>query len=96
MADILLRLERTQWVLCLGIYNGTLYFSARTRDPAGGAEAFVQALVGEEGSAGGQRSLAAGQIPLEGRDPYQVAEAVRHRALRYLGIPPDALGEPLI
>lgn len=96
VADVLLRLQEVQWVLCMGDHKGTLYLSVRARDPAGGAEPLVRALVAEEGSAGGQRALAGGEIPLAGRNAADVALEVRHRLLQYLGIPPDKPGQPLI
>jgi nanoRNase/pAp phosphatase (c-di-AMP/oligoRNAs hydrolase) len=96
MADVLLRLQRAQWVLCMGDHKGTLYLSVRARDPDAGAEPLAQFLVAGEGSAGGQRALAGGQIPLAGRDAADVAQQVRLRLLQHLGVPPDQSGEPLI
>jgi nanoRNase/pAp phosphatase (c-di-AMP/oligoRNAs hydrolase) len=96
MADVLLRLERVQWVICVGLYEGALILSVRTRSQARTAEELVQAIVGGEGNAGGHGTMAGGQIPLAGRTAEQIALMLSRRALQHLGIPAEGGGEPLI
>jgi nanoRNase/pAp phosphatase (c-di-AMP/oligoRNAs hydrolase) len=96
MARLLLRLEESQWVVCMGVHQEALILSVRTQSPTGGAEDVVQAIVGDEGSAGGHGPMAGGQIPLKGRDPEQVVRLLRERVLRALQIAPEVRGERLI
>jgi nanoRNase/pAp phosphatase (c-di-AMP/oligoRNAs hydrolase) len=96
MADVLLRLEKVQWVICIGAFEGALILSVRTRSQAHTAEDLVQAIVGGEGSAGGHGTMAGGQVPLAGRSAEQSALLIGRRALEHLGIPPEGSGEPLI
>ncbi len=96
MADVLLRLEKARWVICIGVYQGALILSVRTRSRGDAAETLVQAIVAGEGSAGGHGTMAGGQIPLAGRSAEQTVLRVRRRALQHLGIPPEGVGEPLI
>jgi nanoRNase/pAp phosphatase (c-di-AMP/oligoRNAs hydrolase) len=96
MADHLLRLERAQWVICIGLYDENLVLSVRTRSRRDAAEELVLAMVGEDGAAGGHGTMAGGQVPLGGRDPEQAAHQLGQCALHYLGVPSDIAGQPLI
>jgi nanoRNase/pAp phosphatase (c-di-AMP/oligoRNAs hydrolase) len=96
MADILLRLKGTQWVVCTGIYNDDLILAVRTRSRRGGAERLVQAIVGDQGTAGGHGTMAGGRVPLRDGDPEQMALQLGQRALQYLKVAPEMAGTPLI
>lgn len=96
MADILLRLKGTQWVVCVGIYRDNLILAVRTRKRRGGAERLVQAIVGDRGTAGGHGTMAGGRILLQGEDPEQMALQLGQQALRYLKVAPEMAGTPLI
>jgi nanoRNase/pAp phosphatase (c-di-AMP/oligoRNAs hydrolase) len=96
MADVLLRLEKARWVVCVGAYQGTLVLSVRTRSREDAAEKLVQALVAGEGSAGGHGTMAGGQIPLAGRAAEEKVLLLRQRAQQHLGLPLADPGEPLI
>ncbi len=96
MADFLLRLDRSQWVICMGTYRGRLLLSVRTRSQHRRAEELVVSVVGNEGTAGGHGSMAAGQIPLADRVPEQLADWVRQRVLGELLVQPGVEGTPLI
>jgi nanoRNase/pAp phosphatase (c-di-AMP/oligoRNAs hydrolase) len=96
MARLLLRLERSRWIVCMGVYQEVLLLSVRTQSPIEKAEDLVQAIVGDEGTAGGHGPSAGGQIPLKGREPEQVFQQVRRRVLRVLQVSPKARGERLI
>ena len=95
LADILLRLEKAQWVVCVGVYQGALILSVRSRGQEHAAEKLAEALVAGEGSAGGHGTMAGGRIPLAGRDAEQEIVLLSQRALEHLGIP-KGVGEPLI
>jgi nanoRNase/pAp phosphatase (c-di-AMP/oligoRNAs hydrolase) len=96
MADVLLRLERARWVICVGVYEGALVLSVRTRSREDAAEELVQAIVAGEGSAGGHGTIAGGQIPLTGSAAEQKVRQLSRRTLQHLGIPPENPGESLI
>jgi nanoRNase/pAp phosphatase (c-di-AMP/oligoRNAs hydrolase) len=96
MADLLLRLEGTQWVLCMGVHQDNLILAARTRRPKGGAGQLVRAIVGDLGTAGGHGTMAGGQIPLRSRDPEQLVGELGEQALRYLKVAPEVQDRPLI
>jgi nanoRNase/pAp phosphatase (c-di-AMP/oligoRNAs hydrolase) len=96
MADVLLRLERARWVVCMGVYEEALILSVRTRSREDAAEELVQAIVAGEGSAGGHGTMAGGQIPLAGGSAEQMVLMLRQRAFQHLGIPAEGTGEPLI
>jgi nanoRNase/pAp phosphatase (c-di-AMP/oligoRNAs hydrolase) len=96
MARLLLRLEKSQWIVCMGVHRQILILSVRTQSPTGRAEDLVQAVVGDEGTAGGHGPMAGGQVPLKGREPEQVVHMLRERVLRVLQVPADARGERLI
>ncbi len=96
MADILLRLKGTRWTICMGVYEGELVLSVRTRSRRGGAGQLAQAIVGDRGTAGGHGNMAGGQFPVQNEDPAQVAEHLSQRALQYLKVPPDVVGRSLV
>ena len=70
--------------------------AVRTRSWRGGAERAVRAIVGDRGTAGGHGTMAGGRVLLHGEDPEQVALQFGQRALRYLKVPPEMVGKPLI
>jgi nanoRNase/pAp phosphatase (c-di-AMP/oligoRNAs hydrolase) len=96
MAHLLLRLEESQWVICMGVHQEVLILSVRTQSRTGRAEEVVQAVVGDEGTAGGHGPMAGGQIPLKGKDPEYLVHLLEQRALRALQVPPEVRGERLI
>jgi nanoRNase/pAp phosphatase (c-di-AMP/oligoRNAs hydrolase) len=96
MADLLLRLEGTRWVVCMGVYQDSLILAARTRSRRGGAGQLVRAMVGARGMAGGHGTMAGGQVQLQGEDPTQLAREFSQRALQFLQIPPEIVGMPII
>jgi nanoRNase/pAp phosphatase (c-di-AMP/oligoRNAs hydrolase) len=64
VADLLLRCEGMDWVLCQGIFGKRALFSIRTSDPSANAGRVAHQVAGQRGSGGGHTVLAAGQIPL--------------------------------
>ncbi len=95
-ADFLLRLEGSQWVVCLGVYDDMLNLSIRTRQWRAEAGHLAQATVGEEGVAGGHDMMAGGQVVLRGQDPALVAQRLSRRALQFLNVASEVEGKPLI
>jgi nanoRNase/pAp phosphatase (c-di-AMP/oligoRNAs hydrolase) len=96
MADLLLRLEGTRWVICVGVYQRDMILSVRARGRKGGAGGLAQEIVGDRGTAGGHGTMAGGQLPLAGEDPEQLAWKLGQRALELLKVPPEKAGKPLI
>jgi nanoRNase/pAp phosphatase (c-di-AMP/oligoRNAs hydrolase) len=96
IADLLLRLQDSEWIVCCGVYDDTLMISVRSRNEHLTAQTVVQALVAGDGSAGGHGALAGGQIPLAGRDSAIQFEIILHRAQQVLGIPTNHAGQPII
>lgn len=96
MADLLLRLDKARWVICMGAYRDALFMSVRTRSRRKGAEQLVQDIVGDQGTAGGHGTMAGGQIPLGDRNPEQQANQIRQRVLKLLQVPPEATGFSLV
>ncbi|MDX1415051.1 MAG: DHH family phosphoesterase [Candidatus Promineifilaceae bacterium] len=83
IADILIRLENTKAVLCLGVHNQTLYLSVRSVPMGEDAGALVQQIIIPPGKAGGHGTMAGGQLPLtDERDP----ELENHIVDRFLAI----------
>ena len=60
------------------------------------AGALAQAIVSQDGAAGGHTTMAGGQVPLKGRDPDELAAVLSQRAKRHLGLDPGAAGRTLI
>ena len=96
LADVLLRLEGTEWVVCMGHYGQDLILAVRTTRPAGGAGLLAQSVVGKQGSAGGHGTMAGGHILLWGRNPKATAARVARLVLKYLDLAPDLKGQPLV
>jgi nanoRNase/pAp phosphatase (c-di-AMP/oligoRNAs hydrolase) len=96
MADLLLRLEGTRWVVCMGAYRDNLILAVRTRSRRGGAGQLAQTIVGDRGTAGGHGTMAGGQITLGGEEPEQVAWQLGQLALQYLRVKPETTSGPLI
>ena len=96
IADLLLRLQDSKWIVCCGIYDSALMISVRSRSRRVSAQVVVQALVADDGSAGGHGALAGGQIPIGNQDAKQVFEVVLKRAKKLLGIPERDPGQPII
>jgi nanoRNase/pAp phosphatase (c-di-AMP/oligoRNAs hydrolase) len=96
MADLLLRLEGTRWVICIGVYQDNLILAVRTRSRRGGAGQLVRAIVGDRGTAGGHGAMAGGQVPMQGEDPEQVARQLSRDALQFLKVPAQIAAKPII
>ncbi|MBN1642623.1 MAG: DHH family phosphoesterase [Anaerolineae bacterium] len=95
MADLLLRLDGIEWVICLGTFRDELILSVRnTHDKD--AERVVQGIVRGRGTAGGHGAMAGGQVPLQEGDPDALARDLAQQALACLGLPPDTQGQPLV
>ncbi len=96
MADLLLRLQGMRWAICMGAYKGELILAVRSRSRRVGAGQLVQAIVGDEGTAGGHGTMAGGHMPLRSQSPERIAEQLVRRALQYLGISETIASKPLL
>lgn len=95
VADLLLRLEGSQWVICHGIFDQRLHFSIRTLDETINVNHLAQTIAGNEGSAGGRETIAGGQIPLDGTDPQTLVQEINSRIFKFFNLSPDTEGELL-
>jgi nanoRNase/pAp phosphatase (c-di-AMP/oligoRNAs hydrolase) len=96
MADLLMRLQGIQWVVCSGVYKDILILSIRTRTRQGSAGALAQKIVGSQGTAGGHGAMAGGQVPLRGQDADQLAVQMGQLALQHLNVGLQREGSPII
>ena len=88
VADLLLRHEQVDWVLCYGFYNETILISLRTQDRELEAGDVIRVVVHGVGTGGGHASMAGGQIPL-GKARLQrseIEQLIRERFLATLNI----------
>jgi nanoRNase/pAp phosphatase (c-di-AMP/oligoRNAs hydrolase) len=91
VADILLRHEEVDWVMCYGFYNDQLLVSFRTQDSSLDAGDVARNVVYKLGTGGGHASMAGGQIPLRTdrrATPKcaRIERLIRSRFLKSLGI----------
>jgi nanoRNase/pAp phosphatase (c-di-AMP/oligoRNAs hydrolase) len=94
IADLLIRLEGTRAVLCIGYHGQTLYLSLRTVAGEQDAGLLIQQVIFPPGKAGGHGNIAGGQLPLTGLDVDQAAQGVEMRFLQAMG--ENAQGEYLL
>ena len=79
MADLLIRFDRAQAVLCMGIHDQTLHLSIRTEPLGQDAGLLIQQVIVSPGKAGGHGTMAGGQVPLDGqKEEHYINEIVRH------------------
>jgi nanoRNase/pAp phosphatase (c-di-AMP/oligoRNAs hydrolase) len=81
MADLLIRLDDAQAVLCVGQHDDVLHLSLRTRPLTDTAGQMMQRIVVAPGKGGGHRSMAGGQVPLAGLPAQRVVAEVERRFL---------------
>jgi len=67
-ADLLLRVDGVDWVLCYGLVNGWLHASIRSSERGANAGAVARRVAGRKGFGGGHQALAAVQLPLKPAD----------------------------
>lgn len=84
MADVLLRLEGTRWVMCSGFHRQILYLSLRSTRANPGAGQVAQAVAEGLGSAGGHGAAGGAQVPVDDRDREALVAEVRRRFLSAL------------
>jgi nanoRNase/pAp phosphatase (c-di-AMP/oligoRNAs hydrolase) len=84
MADLLIRLNEAQAVLCLGVYNQTLHLSIRTKLLGQDAGLLVQKVIVPPGRAGGHGTMAGGQVPLARQDKNLLVNEIIRRFLEVM------------
>lgn len=95
LADVLIRLENSRAVLCMGYHDATLYLSLRTASPDRDAGWLIQNVISGLGRAGGHGVMAGGQVPLAGRSPDEIASGIA-RQFVYLIEETEQAGTPLL
>jgi nanoRNase/pAp phosphatase (c-di-AMP/oligoRNAs hydrolase) len=96
IADLLCRLEKIEWVVCLGVFEDNMVLSVRTPNESGGAGRLARFMIDGEGMAGGHGIMAGGQIPLKGRAPAPLAQQLSRRVLAYFSLDPNRPGSSLV
>jgi len=99
VADLLVRLERITWSLCLAWHEDRLVLSIRTTNTGARAGRLIQRLVGRRGRAGGHDMLAGGWVDgteLDERGREKLEEGIMERFLRLTGHREAAALRPLI
>lgn len=94
MADLLIRLENIRAVFCLGFHDELMYLSMRTVRAEDDAGLLIRRIISLLGMGGGHGMSAGGQIPLENRNPDEVATQLKEQFLQVMGEKGE--GEPLI
>jgi nanoRNase/pAp phosphatase (c-di-AMP/oligoRNAs hydrolase) len=94
MADMLIRLEHTRAVLCMGVHGDLLYLSLRTMPMNDDAGLLVQSIVPEPGKAGGHGTMAGGQVPLDDGGSGPIKAEIKRSFLDVLGETRE--GKPLM
>jgi nanoRNase/pAp phosphatase (c-di-AMP/oligoRNAs hydrolase) len=84
MADLLIRLDEAQAVLCLGIYDQILHLSIRTKPLGQDAGLLVQRVIAPPGRAGGHGTMAGGQVPLAKQDINLLVNEIIRRFLKVM------------
>ncbi|WP_041286341.1 DHH family phosphoesterase [Desulfomonile tiedjei] len=74
LADLLLRTEGVSWSFCIGKMDKLLILSMRSTTRTHKAGYVLRRLVAGQGSAGGHREMAGGQVPLTGKSPQEKKE----------------------
>jgi nanoRNase/pAp phosphatase (c-di-AMP/oligoRNAs hydrolase) len=84
LADLLLRLDGISWSLCLGERGNLLIISCRSTARSYKAGNVLRRIMGDNGSAGGHRRMAGGQVPLNGLKPDDRKEIANKLITRFL------------
>jgi nanoRNase/pAp phosphatase (c-di-AMP/oligoRNAs hydrolase) len=85
VADILMRHEAVDWVLCFGVHNGKIWLSVRTTQTELSAGSLMRSVVKKLGTGGGHELSAGGQVPLPKQTRAElesVQKTIRERFLR--------------
>jgi len=85
VADRFLALADVKWSLAWGEYEGSLYYSVRTRDRRMNAGKLIREIIEEKGGvAGGHGSMAGARLSLRGLTPAARAHLVQEITARFL------------
>ncbi len=90
-ADLMVRMEETEWALTMGRFGPDLLVSIRTNHPRGNAGRVIQLIVGPRGKAGGHGMMAGGKLEGGARTPEEAQKLeawLEQRALRLLRAAP--------
>lgn len=93
IADLMLRLEGSKYVICMGIFEKRLHFSIRTSDEDVDVNRLAKTIAGSEGNAGGRDTIAGGQIELDDDNPDALVERIHQRILEFFDIDPLTEGK---
>jgi nanoRNase/pAp phosphatase (c-di-AMP/oligoRNAs hydrolase) len=89
VADLLLRMEGLQAVICGGLVEHTYYVSVRTELGGDAWQLIAKAMAGEAGTFGGHGSVAGGSVTLPNQDPrtvHRLERRLRRNILHAFGV----------
>jgi len=86
LADLFLREDELEWVICYGRYQGKIWISLRTLIPQNHSDQVMRKIVEDMGSGGGHLTRAGGQIPLYSHSDSEYQERERNIQQRFLSI----------
>jgi nanoRNase/pAp phosphatase (c-di-AMP/oligoRNAs hydrolase) len=86
VADLLVRLERITWALCVARYGDNLVLSIRTTNVKAKAGRVIQRLVGRRGRAGGHNMMAGGWLDSTGLSEAQKAKLEQEMVNKFLNL----------
>jgi nanoRNase/pAp phosphatase (c-di-AMP/oligoRNAs hydrolase) len=86
VADLLVRLERITWSLCMAKHGDRLVLSIRTTNVKARAGRVIQRLVGRRGRAGGHSMMAGGWLDGSNLSPEQWLQLEEENIIRFLGL----------
>ena len=99
-ADLLLRLEGIEWVMCFGRVGNNLHMSVRALDEEAHAGEVLREVVRSRTAAGGHATMAGGRVAVHGLksgDRERLEERFTRRLLKIVGADvPYGKGEPLV
>ncbi len=98
VCDFMVRFEKIDWAVCVGVHQKSMVLSVRSSLPHARAGELLQKVVGDLGKAGGHDRRAGGCIPVPNPTAANVEELqseLRRRFLREFGME-DARGQRLV
>jgi nanoRNase/pAp phosphatase (c-di-AMP/oligoRNAs hydrolase) len=93
IADLFLRLNGSNCIIVLGLFEKRIHFSIRAKEEELDVNELAKIVAGEEGNAGGRETIAGGLITIGDDDPDEVVEDVYGRIRNYFDISEESAGQ---
>ena len=96
IADLLMRLQGVNLVICMGAFKREFLISMRSRSQRFNAGELAQRIIGGLGTAGGHGTMAGGQIHMSSYDPLALVDKLTFDTLQYVKGDGSLNGKPFI